>query len=415
MPVIASIIEQHAEDAAFSWLLRNAAIGEPHYDLADLARLDERVDANLDGLRMAGQAGWDICRDAMGSGEPGEIFVAGVLAFESLVPESMDAVLAAVVGNARLQSALCSALGWIGFDRLVGPVQKLLGADLAFLKRIALSAHAIHRQDPGPCLPGFMADTDPRARSRALKAAGELGRLEMLPLVLQGLQDSDEKCRFYAAWSATLLGEIAAIEKLRGFADQASGYARRACELAVRKMPPPAVLQWLQELAQRPGSIALAIAGYGALGDPQAVDPLIEMMQSPELARPAGEAFAMITGADLSGEDLEGQRPQGFESGPTEDPADEDVDVDPDENLPWPEPDGIRRWWLANKSRFSAGRRYLAGEPLSMLNCRKVLAHGFQRQRMAAALELALASPEQALFETRAPGSRQQRLLGVTP
>jgi hypothetical protein len=43
--------------------------------------------------------------------------------------------------------------------------------------------------------------------------------------------------------------------------------------------------------------------------------------------------------------------------------------------------------------------------------CQSVLRKGFQRQRIAAALELALLQPEQPLFETRAPGFRQQRLL----
>ena len=40
------------------WLLRDAAVRQPHYDLEDLAELDERVNAHLDGLRIAGDAGW---------------------------------------------------------------------------------------------------------------------------------------------------------------------------------------------------------------------------------------------------------------------------------------------------------------------------------------------------------------------
>ncbi len=65
MPIIPTIIEQHAEDAAFNWLLRDRAVSEPHYDLADLAHLDDRVEANIDGLRIAGDEGWEICREAM--------------------------------------------------------------------------------------------------------------------------------------------------------------------------------------------------------------------------------------------------------------------------------------------------------------------------------------------------------------
>ena len=77
------IVEKHAEDAAFLWLLRDAAVCSPHYSLNDLAGLDNRVEANIDGLRVAGQAGWDICQAALAVGEPGEVFAAGVLALES--------------------------------------------------------------------------------------------------------------------------------------------------------------------------------------------------------------------------------------------------------------------------------------------------------------------------------------------
>ena len=37
---IPHIIDQHAEEAAFLWLLRSDAVSAPHYDLEDLVRLD---------------------------------------------------------------------------------------------------------------------------------------------------------------------------------------------------------------------------------------------------------------------------------------------------------------------------------------------------------------------------------------
>ena len=87
MAIIPVIVEQHAEDASFLWLLRDSAVLEPHYDLSDLTHLDDRTEAQIDGLRIADDEGWEICREAMEIGETGEIFTAGVLAFESKVPE----------------------------------------------------------------------------------------------------------------------------------------------------------------------------------------------------------------------------------------------------------------------------------------------------------------------------------------
>ena len=63
-PVIADVISQHAEEASFLWLLRDGAVRDPHYSLKDLAKLDGRVEAHLDGLRIAGEAGWEVMGNA---------------------------------------------------------------------------------------------------------------------------------------------------------------------------------------------------------------------------------------------------------------------------------------------------------------------------------------------------------------
>ncbi len=409
MRIISNVIEQHAEEASFDWLLRNNAVGAAHYDLPDLAHLDDRINANLDGLRIAGEAGWEICREILPVADPGEIFTAGVLAFEALVPQRMDALLAAVEMDDALKRGLVSALGWIGFDTIAGPAQRLLAADLAFLKYIGLAAHAVHRRDPGVALAQLVADQDPLVRARALKAAGELGRLDLGPAVCSHLQEQDEKCRFYAAWSATLLGNSSGTGSLKALAAAPGAYARRACELAVRKIAPEDARQWLAQLAQQSQTLGTAIHGYGALGDPAAVAWLIEVMQTPESARAAGEAFSMIIGVDMASEDLEGEPPEGFEAGPTENPEDEDVDLDPDENLPWPAPELIARWWSENQRNFKAGTRHLCGTPVSEDFCRHILISGCQRLRAAAALELVLMTPGQPLFEARMPGFVQQR------
>jgi len=101
----------------------------------------------------------------------------------------------------------------------------------------------------------------------------------------------------------------------------------------------------------------------------------------------------------------------GFEAGPTENPEDDAVALDPDEGLPWPNSQRIQKWWDANKDGFVAGQRYLVGKPVSAEHCQQVLRTGYQRQRNAAALELALMTPAAPLYETRAPGFRQHQQL----
>lgn len=77
--VINEIVSQHAEEAAFLWLLRSNAVSAPHYSLKDLAKLDGRVEAHLDGLRVAGEPGWELCKAGLGNEENGEVFAASVM------------------------------------------------------------------------------------------------------------------------------------------------------------------------------------------------------------------------------------------------------------------------------------------------------------------------------------------------
>lgn len=128
-------------------------------------------------------------------------------------------------------------------------------------------------------------------------------------------------------------------------------------------------------------------------------------------ARLAGESFSFITGLDLAYLDLDGKPPENFESGPNDDAADENVAMDPDDNLPWPDPEKVQAWWEANKNPFQPGVRYFMGEPVAREHCLKVLKEGYQRQRIAAALYLSLLQPGTPLFNTSAAAWRQQRRL----
>jgi uncharacterized protein (TIGR02270 family) len=258
-----------------------------------------------------------------------------------------------------------------------------------------------------------MKDPDAAVRARALKAAGELGRADLLPQITEHLSDDSEKCCYYAAWSAMLLGAAQGVSVMQRLAESPSPYAEAACTLAVREMRPHEAASWLERLRRLPDKNRVAIVGFGALGDPACVPFLMGQMQVPELARLAGEAFSMITGVDIAYQDLEGEWPEGFEAGPTEDPEDENVEMDPDEDLPWPEPELIQTWWEANKGSLRNGTRYLLGEPMGPETLSAALKNGFQRQRIAAAFELALLDPGAMLFEYRAPGFRQQRVLGL--
>ncbi len=148
MVIIDNIIDQHVDEVSFKWLVRDGAVVAPHFKLVDLAELDIFIDANIDGLRIAGEEGWEICHKAMSTEDPGEIFTAGVLAYETLLPERINAVLEAVEPDYELQRALISALGWVDFKIIEPQLREMLSSDKSFLRYIGLGACAVHRQQP---------------------------------------------------------------------------------------------------------------------------------------------------------------------------------------------------------------------------------------------------------------------------
>jgi hypothetical protein len=83
MKVISRVLALSAEEAAMLWLIHKGAVGVYHYTLADLAKLDGRVEAHLDGLRVAGDEGWKLCEEQLAANEDGDVFAASVPDFDS--------------------------------------------------------------------------------------------------------------------------------------------------------------------------------------------------------------------------------------------------------------------------------------------------------------------------------------------
>ncbi len=405
------VVGQHTEEAALLWPMRDDAVRAPHYDLKDIAKLDDRMEAHIDGLRIAGDGGWEIVKEELGWQEAGEVFTAALLAFESNDPERIEEVLEAGTGEIELARGVISALGWMTYEQARPHIEALLASDDPARKRIGIAATAVHRKDPSTALTAALEHDDLPLRARALKALGELGSTSQLRAAKMNFNREDDAVRFWATWSAALLGDATAVLPLRAIAMSDSPLDERAADMAARRMPPANALVWQKELANDQTRLRLAAKVAGAIGDPVLVPWLIGMMSNDDIARPIGEAFTMITGVDLAYDDLERDWPEDFEAGPTENPEDEDVSMDGDEDLPWPDQQLVGDWWTSNNSGFSAGIRHLLGKPMTPESLQAALTSGQQRQRAAAAIELSLLQPGRPLFDVRAPGFRQARLL----
>lgn len=410
--VVPVVLLQHFEDAALLHTTRTSLTRVPHVKLHHLRRFDDRLEAHLDGLAVAGDEVWPLADQALEGPTAGRVFVIAAGAIESRNATGLARLFALSEAMPELRSGLASAFGWLQAQQLRGVVVELIHAQDAFRRSVGIAALALHRVDPGLASGCGIEDEDATVRARAWRAAGELGKAELLPRALNALADDDPACRFWAAWSAVLLGGgEGGPAVLSDVARKPGPNRQRAFQLIIQTMDVATSHAWLKGLAPDPANLRWLLKGAGLVGDPMYVPWLIGHINNDRVARLAGEALSLITGLDLAWLDLERKPPENFESGPNDDPNDQNVEMDEDEGLPWPDQRLIQEWWNANSHRFQSGVRYFMGEPLNRENCLRVLKEGFQRQRIAAAFYLSLLNPGTPLFEWRAPAHRQERLL----
>ena len=412
MPVADTVVEIHASEVAGLCETRVAQLTLAGTSLVSLSQLDRRLTAHLDGLAVAGGATVRLVDKDLESHRLGPSFALAALAFENRSTGDLER-LVVNLDTPLAREGLLAACGWVSARDLRGIVRELLAHTEAQQRDLGLAACCMHRTDPGLATGPWLADPEPTVRSRALRATGELGLVDLAPRCVAALADEDPDCRFWAAWSAVLLGNRGvALDALRAEALDPEGRHRpRAFRLAVQAMSSRDAHAFLHSLARDKSAIRWVIQGSGINGDPSYVPWLLGLMDAPDTSRVAAEAFTLITGGDLDAQQLWRDRPEGFESGPTEDTEDEDVSLDPDEGLMWPDPVKVRAWWTANESRFTPGQRYFMGAPVTRAHCIDVLKNGYQRQRILAAHYLCLLDPGTLLFNTSAPAWRQQRLL----
>jgi len=411
-PAVPVIVTQHLENAAVLRSVRSILVRAPHVKLLHLARTDERLSAHLDGLSMSRDYGARLSQAALANPGVGELFIAAILAIEQRDREEIERLLSLLDVVPDAARALSSAFGWVSPALLRGLTAPLLTSESPTARWLGLAACAQHRVDPGTALRAALEQPHDGLLIRALRAAGELGRVDLLPACLGHLQDDRPALCLPAAWSAVLLGDRGdAVNSLRALALKLGPTQLEALALALFTADADAARSLVKQLAAQGAPLRTLIKAAGWSGDAQVVPWLFKHMEDDANARLAGEAFSFITGIDLAWLDLERKPPETVPGGPNDDPNDDNVALDEDESLPWPDLPKLTGWWHKNSGQFPSGTRLFAGAPPTTNHCFKVLKEHTQRRRMAAALYLSLLKPGSVLFNCAAPTRRQERLL----
>lgn len=400
-----SIYQQYMDDASFLWLLRAMAIHQPHYNKSEIGDLEVRIQANLDGLMSSIDIGWQACVAGLEFEEAGEVFSAAVTAFRSHEVGKIKQVVDIAVTNEEAVKGFISAMGWLP-ERLVTPwIEKFLVSKDLDHKYLGIAACSVRRHDPGELLTTILNREDclsqPRLYSRALRLVGELRRQDLMPTISHAVQSEEPEVLFWASWSGVLLGNRMLANNLTSHLLNESEYSELSVNMLFRILPIDQARQWITAMAADEKLNRLVLKATGVLGDPHAVNWLIQKMREPHSARLAGEAFSQITGINLGPNNLVLEQPMKHDSGPNDDPEDDNVQMDEDENLPWPDADKVALLWQQQGRNFIIGQRYFLGRQINSSWLLVCLEQANQRQRHGAALELALTDPTHGLYNVQ--------------
>lgn len=394
------IYERQAADAAALWQLHSIAVHQPDYRPDDLSQLERRIDSRLHALMHRADIGWDVCEQALEWEQGGESFAAAVLAFRRDDSARITRVLETGFLSHDTFRGLASALSWLPEERASAWTQTFMASRDPDHRHLALASCEIRAQDPGQELTHLLQRDDSRAHTalfaRCLRLAGVFKHAELAARVDAATGSDDENVRFWGIWSSILLG-LDRTPELKPYVLTANPWQRHAVQLAFRVLAPETAKEWINELAQDAIQARHALKAIMTLGDPDAMPWLIEAMQEPLLARLAGEAFSTLTGCDLTREGLAFERPP--VSIDLLDEQEPDVIIE-DDKLPWPDPDAVTDAWKRTVSHYRPGERYFLGQPIDPEHLLRALTGGYQRQRHAAALELALRHPTLPLPNT---------------
>lgn len=294
---ILKFVEQHCEDAAFLWVLRDQARIAADYTSRDLFDLDQRIEAHVDGLREAGSAGIDAAIEACADyPDPGELFILSVLTLEAPSAFGLREMALTVERNPPAVRGVVSAIGWALRADLATSLPRLAAMTNPLMAMAAASVYSTRRIEPGDTILNFFSETGP-VRTRALRLAGELGRLDLLPKMRKAVETLEGEDRDWASWSGALLGcRGPCLEHLKSKAD-ATDFGWRALQVVLTTMTPEEGKAWLSDACR--DNLALLIAGAGLIGEPRFCSWLTDQLADPCLSPMAAESMMMITGSAI--------------------------------------------------------------------------------------------------------------------
>jgi len=173
-PAFREVLEEHFESLALMWRLWCEARFSPEYTLPALRALEERMEAHLDGLRVAADDGRSLALERLTGDDPAQSFAAAYALLDSGGTSEVDSVVDAFLaaegeGLDSLRDALRFAVATPVATRLRPLLTATSGVRSAAVAEILATAGEL---DPSaPRLMELLLDPDPAVRAAAWRVA----------------------------------------------------------------------------------------------------------------------------------------------------------------------------------------------------------------------------------------------------
>lgn len=401
--ILWDIQREHLDEAAFLFTQWTLALSSPLYTLKRLQQtVEARLLAQVDGLVVGGEPVVShLILPRLKTGSDGETFAAALALLLDWKPTREKDLLDALTqasGSVRweLIRALQLRLPDSPTGGLEPALRALLGHAKAPARAAALEILCHHgRLSEQEVLAGLQ-DGDWRVQKAALQALRALGYQALAQQVLSAFmappppEEQEQLLVHRAALEAALV---------LGHAEGVSRAYHHASTLTARSLPwdegilllgarldrhAIPVLERLTALAPMRSSAILAL---GLTGQVEAADLCLRLLQDSGVRGVAGEAFALITGLDLSRPELQEApvAPSAEDMGYTE-----RFLTNPTQDLPRADPEALACIWLQKRPQLNTRPRYLCGQVESAEGALQVLTHGslFRRRLVARRVEL---------------------------
>ncbi len=403
----AFVTQQHAQEAALLWQLWFGAVGRSTASPSTLLPLEQRLSLHIQGLRHKPDLAWAIIERALDRPEGGTQFVATQLAFRSRSAKRKACVMAAAQTSARAFNGFIHGMAALPEIYCYPTITQWIKQQQPFATRAALTVFALRGRNPGALFDNLLHHDhdllkDSAVRLAAIRCASVTRRVDAKPLFVASLKHGDPVIAFHALAGLLLAKDASRLPALRALAMQSGPCQQQAADLVARQLPSADVRSLITQLVKQQ-QVLPALAAAAACGDPVFLPWLIELMQFPEWARPAGTAFSTITGLDLVAAGLSSSDPRGAQTAMQNDTNDPSFEP----GCPWPDVKALQAMRKAGKfAHLLSGERYLAGQLLADGSLASILQMGNQAQRRGAALEHALRYPAEAIPCTQSFVSR---------